>query len=117
MNKLLSGLMATALVGSFAIASVMPATAAPVYVPKSEQVRTDRTDIEKVNHTRRHWRMQRRAELRADRRADRWDRRREWREDRYNHSAYRHHNRRHWRNHNNGYWRDNNSGVRLELSF
>ena len=117
MNKFLSGLMATALVGSFAIASVMPANAAPVYAPKSEQVRT--TDVENVNHTRRHWRMQRRAELRANRRADRWDRRREWREDRYDHSAYRHHNRRHWRNHNNGYWRDNGDtgDVRLELSF
>jgi len=117
MNKFLSGLMATALVGSFAIASVMPANAAPVYVPKSEQVRTD---VERVNHTRRHWRIQQeRRAFRAERRADRWDRRREWRQDRYDHSAYRHYNRRHWRNHNNGYWRDNgdNGGVRLELSF
>ena len=47
MNKFLSGLMATALVGTFAVASVMPANAAPVYVPKSEQMRTD---VEKVNH-------------------------------------------------------------------
>jgi len=111
MNKLLSGLMATALMGSFAMASVMPANAAPVYVPKSEQVRTDRTDVEKVNHTRRHWRIQQeRRAFRAERRANRWERRREWRQDSYDHSAYRHHNR-HWRNDNNGYWRDNNNGY------
>jgi hypothetical protein len=86
MNKLLSGLMATALVGSFAIASVMPADAAPVYVPKSDQVQSD---VQNVSHTRRHWRMQRRAEWRMQRRAewgaqraDRWSRRHAWR-DRY----------------------------------
>ena len=64
MNKLLSGLMATTLVASFAIASVVPSNAAPVYVPKSEQVQTD---VQQVNHTRRHWRIQqqRRAERRA----------------------------------------------------
>jgi hypothetical protein len=79
MNKLLSGLMATALMGSFAIASVIPANAAPVYVPKSDQVRSD---VENVNHTRRHWRMQRRAEWRAER-AYRWSRRHAWRERYY----------------------------------
>jgi|EndMetStandDraft_8_1072994.scaffolds.fasta_scaffold352612_2 hypothetical protein len=114
MNKFLSGLMATALVGSFAIASVMPANAAPVYVPKSEQVRTD---VEQVNHTRRHWRIQQeRRAYRAERRADRWDRRSVYREDRYGHSIYRKHHRRHWRDHNDDYRRDN-GGVRLELSF
>ena len=41
MNKLLSGLMATTLGASFAIASVVPLNAAPVYVPKSEQAQTD----------------------------------------------------------------------------
>ena len=54
MNKLLSGLMATTLAASFAIASVVPLNAAPVYVPKSEQVQTD---VQQVNHTRRHWRI------------------------------------------------------------
>jgi hypothetical protein len=115
MNKLFSGLMATALVGSFAIASVMPANAAPVYVPKSEQVRTD---VEQVNHTRRHWRIQQqRRALRAERRADRWESRREWREDRNYRSAYRKHHRRHWGQHNGWRDHDNNGGVRLELSF
>ena len=114
MNKFLSGLMATALVGSFAIASVMPANAAPVYVPKSTQAQTD---VEKVNHTRRHARIQQqRRAFRAERRADRWDRR-EYREDRYGHSAYRKHHRRHWRDYNNdGYYR-RDGGVRLELNF
>ena len=113
MNKFLSGLMATALVGSFAIASVIPANAAPVYVPKSEQVRTD---VEQVNHTRRHWRIQQeRRAYRAERRADRWDRRSVYREDRYGHSVYRKHHRRHWRDHND--YRRDNGGVRLELSF
>ena len=118
MNKFLSGLMATALVGSFAIASVMPANAAPVYVPKSTQAQTD---VEKVNHTRRHARIQQqRRAYRADRYDNRADRR-EYREDRYDHSAYRkHHHRRHWRDYNDGYRRDSNrrdGGVRLELNF
>ena len=77
MNKLLSGLMATTLAASFAIASSMPLNAAPIYVPKSEQVRTD---VEQVNHTRRHWRIQ--QQRRAERRAYRqW--RREARRDFY----------------------------------
>jgi hypothetical protein len=120
MNKFLSGLMATALVGSFAIASVMPANAAPVYVPKSSQAQTD---VEKVNHTRRHARIQQqRRAFRADRydnRADRYDNRSDrsvYREDRYGHSAYRKHHRRHWRDYdNNSYRRE--GGVRLELNF
>ena len=92
MNKFLSGLMATALVGSFAIASVMPANAAPVYVPKSSQAQTD---VEKVNHTRRHARIQ---QQRRAFRADRYDNRADqsgYREDRYGHSAYRKHHHRH----------------------
>ena len=116
MNKLLSGLMATALVGSFAIASVMPATAAPVYVPKSEQVRTDRTDIEKVNHTRRHWRMQRRAERR-------WARRHAWR-DRYSYGndgyyAYRprYYHRYYGGDYYPRYYGHRRSGVSLYLNF
>ena len=119
MNKFLSGLMATALVGSFAIASVIPANTAPVYVPKSSQAQTD---VEKVNHTRRHARIQQqRRAFRADRYDNRADKSR-YREDRYDHSAYRKHHRRHWRDYNNnsyrrdGYYR-RDGGVRLELNF
>jgi hypothetical protein len=116
MNTFLSSLMATALVGSFAIASVVPANAAPVYVPKSDQVRSD---VQNVNHTRRHWRMQqRRAELRAERRADRWARRHAWR-DRYyydndGYSAYR---PRYYRDDYPRYYRRHRPGVTLEFNL
>ena len=118
MNKFLSGLMASSLVASFAVASVIPAEATPVFVPKMEAVRTDaqnvdyyvyrRGDNARVYH--RNWR--------AERRAERWQRRQAWRDryysdDPYYHSAYRKHHRRHW-GHNR--WRDD-SGVRLEFSF
>ena len=99
MNKFLSGLMASALVGSFAVASMMPAEAAPVFVPKTEAVQTDvqnvdyyiyRGDNARVYH--RNWRAERRAEWR-ERRAERWHRRHAWRDryyddDGYYHSAY-----------------------------
>ena len=38
MNKLLSGVIATTLAASFAIASVLPLNAAPLYVPKAAPV-------------------------------------------------------------------------------
>ena len=41
MKALLSGLMATTLAASFAIASAMPLDAAPIYAPQSEQMRAD----------------------------------------------------------------------------
>jgi hypothetical protein len=57
MKTLLSGLMAAALAASFAVALPMPADAAPAYVPKSEQMRTEqaRPDVQKV-HSKRKWR-------------------------------------------------------------
>jgi hypothetical protein len=122
MNKLLSGLMATALVGSFAIASVIPANAAPVYVPKSDQVQSD---VQNVSHTRRHWRMQRRAEWRAERRGDRWSRRQAWR-DRYDYqnegySAYRPRYYRggdeYYRGDYPRYYRRHRPGVTLEFNL
>ena len=67
MKKLMSGLLATTLAASFAIASVVPLNAAPVFAPKSEQVRTD---VEKVQYE--PWR---RWNRRNDRRMDRYDRR------------------------------------------
>ncbi|MBP1876661.1 hypothetical protein J2Z19_006413 [Ensifer adhaerens] len=68
MKKLLSTLAAIGWVAAFAI----PVSAAPIFVPRPEQVQTN-TTIEQVNHWRhRHWR--------ADRRWDRrWDRRHAWR--------------------------------------
>jgi hypothetical protein len=76
MRTPLSGLMATSIALSFAMAEPMPANAAPVFVPNAEQ---GRTDVQEVNHTYRHWRWQqeRWAERRAERRA--W-RRYAWRE-------------------------------------
>ena len=72
MNKFLSGLMATALAASFAMASEVPANAAPVFAPQSEQVRSDVVKVH--NPWRNHWR--------AERRYNRWARRHAWR-DRY----------------------------------
>ena len=122
MNKFLSGLMASTLVASFAVASVISAEAAPVFVPKTEAVQTDVKNVDYYVYRgdnarvyRRDWRAERRAEWR-ERRAERWQRRHAWRDryyedDGYYHSAYRYHHRRH---HNR--WRDDN-GVRLEFSF
>src|SRR6185436_522360 len=101
MNRFLSGLVATTLAASFAFASALPLNAAPMFVPKSHEVRTD---VEKVDHTRRHWRYQqeRWAERRAERRAYRHWRRNHSRfyDDDYYYErrqAFRHHHRRPWR--------------------
>ena len=114
MNKLLSGLMATTLAASFAVASVMPLNAAPIYVPKSEQVRTD---VEQVNHTRRHWRIQ--QQRRAERRAYRqWRReaRRDFYRDRYYDDGYYYERRHAFRHYPRRHWRGDN-GVILEFRF
>ena len=122
MNKFLSGLMASTLVASFAVASVLPAEAGPVSVPETEAIRTDAQNVDyyvyrgesgRVYH--RNWRAERRAEWRAERRAARREawRDRYYSDDPFYHSAYRKHHRRHW-GHNR--WRDD-SGVRLEFSF
>jgi hypothetical protein len=71
MKKLLSGLMATTLAASFAIASAMPLNAAPMFVPKSEQMRTD---VEKVQYGPEWRRVNRNRDWR---RANRYDRRAE----------------------------------------
>ncbi|MDQ6434637.1 hypothetical protein RB623_11330 [Mesorhizobium sp. LHD-90] len=67
MKTLLSGLMAAALAVSFAAVVPAPTNAAPAFVPKVAQ---GRTDLQQAAHTYRHWkRQQRRAERRAERRA------------------------------------------------
>ena len=65
MRTFFSGLMATALAASFAIVLPMPADSAPVYVPKSEQARTEqaRPDLQQV-HSKRYLRKWRRANRR-----------------------------------------------------
>jgi hypothetical protein len=119
MNKILSGLMASTLVASFAVASVMPAEAGPVSIPRTEAVQTNaqnvdyyvyRGDNARVYH--RNWRAERRAAWRERRmyRRHAW-RDRYYSDDPYYHSAYRYHHRRY-----DNRWRDD-SGVRLEFSF
>jgi hypothetical protein len=73
MKKLLSVMIATFLAAAFA----MPLNAAPMFVPKTEQVRED--VVEKVKHRKyyRHWRGDRR-----------WHRRQAWRSCRYNGNCY-----------------------------
>ena len=65
MTRLPSGLMATAIAASFAVVVPMPADSAPVYVPKSDQVRTEQAvpEVEKV-HSRRYYRNWRRGQRR-----------------------------------------------------
>lgn len=54
MKKLLSALTAVVLAASFSL----PVSAAPIFVPMPEQVKTDA--VEQVNHRRhRHWRAER----------------------------------------------------------
>ena len=67
MKALLSGLMATMLAASFAIASAMPLDAAAIYAPQSEQMRAD---VVKVHNPwrGRHWRADRRWARRHARR-------------------------------------------------
>ena len=109
MNRFLSGLMATTLAASFAFAAALPLNAAPIFVPKSHEVRTD---AETVNHTRRHWRYQQRRW--AERRAERHWRRHH---SRFYHDDYYYERRQAFRHHHRHYrpWRD--GGVTLEFSF
>jgi hypothetical protein len=73
MKKLLSVLTATVLAASFAL----PLNAAPIFMPKPEQVRADA--VEQVKH-RRHWRHKHYRHWRADRH---WKRRHARRHCRY----------------------------------
>lgn len=45
MNKLASGFLATTLAASFAVASIMPVNAAPVYVPQKASVSSNVQDV------------------------------------------------------------------------
>ncbi len=46
MKKLLSGLLATTLAASFAVASVVPVNATPVFVPKADTAQTDVQNVQ-----------------------------------------------------------------------
>lgn len=125
MKMLLSGLMATALAASFAIASGAPANAAPVYVPQSEQAQAP-SDLQKVQYRgewrdgywqyrHRHWRggWERRHAWRAYR-SSRWAMRHAWRryyDDDYYYRPY-------YRHYYPGYYRPyHRPGVSLYLNF
>ncbi|MCV3241633.1 hypothetical protein [Mesorhizobium sp. ZC-5] len=112
MNRLQSGFLATTLAASFLIAPAMPLNAAPVFVPKSVETRTD---VQQVRHRKwhrghRHWRAERRH-WRAERRH--W-RRHAWRDRYYDDDYY---YRRHGSRYHHRYWRPQRSGVTLEFSF
>src|SRR3954469_6687170 len=74
MKKLMSGLLATTLAVSFAVASILPTEAAPVFVPKTPAAQTD---VQNVQYE--PWRrmgrhnngFDRRGDRRMDRRVDR----------------------------------------------
>lgn len=85
MTKLWSGLCATTLAFSFAASTIVPAAAAPVFVPKAAPA-ASAADVQLVDHTRRHRRMERREdrrERRMERREDRRERRADRREARF----------------------------------
>lgn len=52
MNKLVSGLLASALATSFAVASIAPVNAAPVYVPQTANVSSNVKDVAWRGHNR-----------------------------------------------------------------
>ncbi|RUV56412.1 BA14K family protein, partial [Mesorhizobium sp. M5C.F.Ca.IN.020.29.1.1] len=51
MNRIMSGLLATALSASFAVAEIVPVNAQPIYVPLGQNVSSD---VQTVDHRR--WR-------------------------------------------------------------
>jgi hypothetical protein len=79
MKKFLSGLCATALAFSVTVVGLVPAEAAPVYVPQT--VAKAQGDVIQVqNSERRKWRREGRRDRREWRRDNRRDRR-EWRRE------------------------------------
>ena len=70
MKKFVSGLLAATMAATFAVASVAPVNAAPIFVPKHAQARSN---VEHVEF--RKWPRQNRVDRRFDRRIDRMDRR------------------------------------------
>ena len=108
MKKLMSGLLATTLAASFAVATVVPLNAAPIFVPKTESAQTDVQTVQ-YKPWRQMGRHYNRVDRRIDRRIDRLDRRADARfyrrgDDNYynGYHGYRDH-RRGYREYN-GFW-------------
>jgi hypothetical protein len=81
MRKLLSGICATTLAASFAIASAVPVNAAPVFVPQAPAAKSDIIQVQSDDRMWRKLRREFRREARRDRR-DRREFRRDFRRDR-----------------------------------
>ena len=108
MKKFLSGICATALAATFAVSSIMPVNAAPIFVPRTQTAQTDVIKVGELDYRR----MLRRQQLgpsgvgrsfRGDRRQFRRDFRRSGNYAWYNgHRGYRYH--RHGYQNYNGFW-------------
>lgn len=116
MKMFLSGLMATALAASFAIANGAPANAAPVYVPQSEQAQPP-IDIQKVQY-RREWRDGY-WQYRHRHGRDRWERRRAWRAHQADRWAMRHawHRRHYYDDYYRPHYRHHRPRVSLYFGY
>jgi hypothetical protein len=61
MKKILSGLCASALALSFAATSILPAAAAPIFVPKTAQATSDVEQVQSRRYSQRHNNFERRG--------------------------------------------------------
>lgn len=103
MKKFLSGLCATTLAASFALASVMPVNAAPIFVPKAPVAQSDVVQVQERRLRRNRNVRQNRREFRREARQDRRQFRRDGRNAYWGrHRGYRNY-RRGYREHN-GFW-------------
>ena len=108
MKKFLSGICATALAATFAVSSIMPATAAPIFIPRTQTAQTDAIKVGERDY-RRFLRRQQlgssdfQRSFRSDRRDFRRDFRRNGKYAWYNgHRGYPYY-RKGYRNYN-GFW-------------
>jgi hypothetical protein len=108
MNRLV---VAAALAASFMVAPATPLNAAPIFVPKSVELRGDVETVKNRKWHHRHWRGERRH-WRGERRY--W-RRHAWRDRYYDDDYY--YYRRPGVRYYNPYWRPYRPGVTLEFSF
>lgn len=103
MKKFLSGMMASAIAASFALAGALPVNAAPItYVPQSAQSQTDVQTVQFKRDWRHKQRVDRRINRKVDRRVDRRMDRREARFHARNGIGY-YNGHRGYRNYRKGY--------------
>ncbi|TIP89469.1 MAG: BA14K family protein [Mesorhizobium sp.] len=100
MNRIMSGLLATVLSASFAVAQIVPVNAQPIFVPLGQNVSSDVQTVEhrrwrKRNFSRRDFRREFRRDFRRD--FSRRDFRREFRRDFRRDFSRRDFSRRHFR--------------------